>query len=113
MAQLPIQDSFGGTITFVDADALGDSFANSGNNVLVVRNKSVNPRTITVLAAGQCSFGLTSAAHNKTIEIPGDNGGSGSYQFLRLEPSRFNDPTGLTSVSYSNSGNGLAVAAVV
>jgi hypothetical protein len=113
MAQLPIQDSFGGTITFVDADPLGDSFANSGNNILVVRNKNINPRTITILSAGQCSFGLTGAAHNKTVEIPGDNGGSGSYQFLRLDPSRFNDGTGTTSVTYSNNGNGLAVAVIV
>jgi len=114
MAALSPQNSYETEVTFADADPAGDTFQNGGNAVLIIRNKNINPRTITIPSPGMCSFGLlNNAAHNKVVQISGDAGGNGTFLFLRLEPSRHNDGNNLTTVNYSNSGNGLAVALVV
>jgi hypothetical protein len=114
MAALSPQDTFNTEVTFADADPAGDTFLNSGNAVLIIRNKNINPRTITIPSPGTCSFGvLNNAVHNKVIVISGDATGNGTFLFLRLDPTRFNDGNNLTTINYSNSGNGLAVALVI
>jgi hypothetical protein len=114
MATLLPQNTFETEVTFADADPAGDTFLNGGNTVLIIRNKNINPRTITIPSPGQCSFGLTNnAAHNKVIVISGDATGNGTFLFLRLNPGQFNDGNNLTTVNYSNNGNGLAVALVI
>jgi len=114
MATINPQNTSETEVTFVDASATGDTFLNAGNSTIIIRNKNINTRTITIPSPGQCNFGLNNnAAHNKVIVISGDATGNGTFLFLRLDPSRFNDGAGVTTLTYSNSGNGLAVALII
>jgi hypothetical protein len=113
MAALSVQNTYETEVTFQDADLAGDTFLNGGTYVVIIRNKNINPRTITIPSPGTCNFQLqNNAAHNKVIVISGDATGNGTFLFLRLDPSRHNDGNGLTTLNYSNNGNGLAVALV-
>lgn len=89
--------------TFQAADVAGDTFQNDGFTEILVQNPGPTPITVTAVAARKCSHGFLDD-WVKTVD---------AGEMLRFGPflsSRFNSPTGIASVSYSDVA-GISVAA--
>ncbi|MGE5592590.1 MAG: hypothetical protein ACM3X3_02755 [Betaproteobacteria bacterium] len=106
MAVLTIQrlTSAGMTPSFAAADVAGDKFANNGRTLLVVKNGSASPVTVTVNSQRKCDQGFD---HDVTVEVP-----AGSEKWIGpLDPARFNNASGQVEVAYSAVAS-VTVAAV-
>jgi len=70
----------------------GDTFANSGSEIVYVKNGSGSSINVTIVSQGTCSFGLAAnVAHDKVIAVA-----AGATKLIGpLDKSRFNDPTTL------------------
>jgi hypothetical protein len=77
------------------ADAGGDEFANSGREVIHVKNGHTSEQTVTVDSKAVCSQGYD---HNAVVAIP-----AGEERIIGPFPKvRFDDPsTGKVAISYS------------
>lgn len=96
MAQLTVQTSnlAGLNKTYVSADVAGDTFLNDGQTYLFVKNAGASSINVTVTAVTQCNHG---SLHNVVVAVPA----GAEVQIGKFDPARFNNASGLVSVSYS------------
>lgn len=97
MAQLtPAQFKSSGTLVSTAAAAGGgDSFANTGQEVLYVNNGGGSPITVTITA--QNTKYLQETVSNRTVSVT-----NGTAQFIGpFPPAIFNDANGLVQITYS------------
>lgn len=82
-------------LTFGAAAVGGDTFLNTGREVLHVKNASGSPVTVTINAGRTCSYGST---HNKTVVVA-----DGTTALIGpCRPDYYaNGDTNITSVGYS------------
>lgn len=85
----------GVSVTFSSADAGGDTFRNSGRNILVVKNEDASPKQVTVVAQKECNQG-------HLHDIVADVGAGEEYYFENLEKVRFNNDNEKVEVSYDD-----------
>lgn len=101
MAILTVRAPLIGGVTFAMENAAGggDSFPNSGSEILVVRNGDASGKTVTIDSPGTCNFGAAAnAAHDVTaFNIPAGQIGI----FGPFPMDRFNDANGRVQISYS------------
>jgi hypothetical protein len=96
----------GDSKAYVAADAgLTDTFPNDGRTFLHFKNTNAAARTATVNSIRPCDQGVD---HNVPISIAATTGDEMAGPF---DPGRFNDSSGLCSVSY-DAVAGLTVAAI-
>ena len=102
MALLTVQ-SRAGALALTDCDAAGDTFTNDGRTEVFLENNGGADRTVTVVAARDCSHGF----RDDLVEtIPG-----GAVVALGpFKANRFNGATGLVTLTYDATTN-LRVAA--
>lgn len=81
--------------TILTAAAVGgDKYPNSGVETVVVKNGSGSSITVTATAVNTCSHG---SLHNAQFTVAAGD----TFVLPALDMSRFNDATGLTSLTYS------------
>lgn len=99
MAILAVQvPGITGTITTKsNANGGGDSFPNTGQEILHVENTDAGSHTVTVDSPGTCSFGVSAnAAHDAAIVVAaGETREIGPFPM-----SRFNDANGRVQLTY-------------
>ena len=95
MALLTVnQTSFSGVAPSYVAVAVSDTFANTGEEVVHIKNGSASPTTVTITSAQQCNQGET---HNLTVTVAAN-----SDKFIGPFPTnRFNNSNGLTTFACS------------
>jgi len=78
----------------------GDSFPNTGKELLAVRNAGAGSITLTVTASGAaCDYGVAaSTAHDQTHTIPND---SATYLIGPFPTRQFNDTSNRVQLAYS------------
>lgn len=98
MADIPVQQigATGSNIAYQAANAGGDAFLNSGNEVFHVRNGGGASITVTLVAQNPCNHG---SLHNLVVTVP--NTANVETQIKRLDPGRYNDANRKTQVTYS------------
>lgn len=110
MAELQTQRSNvpgGFTPTFQAADPAGDTFVNSGREVIAVQNTDTAQHTVTIVCQTPCNLGGL-AVHNIDMDIPpGQQKGEGP-----ISANFYNDGTSHTSLTYPNGATGLQVAII-
>ena len=92
MALLTVQPR-AGALTMQDCDAGGDTFSNDGRTEVFLENRGGADRTVTVVAARDCSHGFRD---HQVETVPGG-------AVIALGPfraNRFNDSEGLVSLTY-------------
>lgn len=97
MAQLTVQAASvnGLTPTYVAASAGGDTFSNQGTAYLFVKNGGATSINVVLDSQAKCNHGFD---HDLTIAVP-----AGEEKLIGpIDPSRFNDPTGLVHATYSD-----------
>lgn len=96
MAVLSVQQILrtGTGVTFASANSGGDSFPNTGNEVLHVKNGGGSSVTVTINSQAQCSFGFD---HDETVSVPA----GGEREIGPFPKSRFNDTSDRVNVTYS------------
>jgi hypothetical protein len=96
MAELSVQEiTIDGTVvTFAAAAGGGDTFPNTGKEILVVKNDSASSITVTIDSQAECSFGFD---HDPVITV----GAGVSREIGPFKPQRYNDADGMVNVSYS------------
>jgi hypothetical protein len=112
MAGLATQNTGGaGEVILAAADAVGDSFANSGTERLVVNNASAGVLHVNVLGGAQaCNFGVAgSPAHDVPYAIPAGK----RWAFTPFRQDRFNDGNGKVQLRYPDGVVGLTVGVYV
>ena len=83
---------------FSAASAGGDSFANTGNEYVHIKNGSASSITVTIDSVAPCSYGFD---HDLAITIP-----AGEEKLTpRLARARFNDTDGFVTLTYSASAS--------
>ncbi len=96
MASLSVYkcDIDGGAPTFTAATAAGDSFANSGRVILIVKNGGTAETTVTVDAVRLCNYGYD---HNATMTVAaGGEGWMGVFPVFW-----YNDEEDLAHITYT------------
>lgn len=95
MADLTVQKTNKGGLTpvFTSADSLGDSFSNSGDAVLYVKNGDTTDKTVTIDSQRPCDQGFD---HDLTVTVS-----AGSEEMIGpFNSYRFNDDSNKVNVSY-------------
>jgi hypothetical protein len=97
MAVLTVQDiSLAGvTPSYAAAAAAGDTFANDGKTLLHVKNTGTQ-KTVTVAIPVACSQGQT---HTTAVIVPAT---TGDKMIGPFPPERYNNASGLVSMTYSS-----------
>jgi hypothetical protein len=101
MALLTTQNlisSAGVVIAPVAAAGGGDTFQNTGKELLYVKNGSGSSINVTIAAQSACSFGVTNAVHDLVVAV-----GAGVEKYIGpFDVARHTNPsTGLASIAYS------------
>jgi hypothetical protein len=107
MAVLNVQKSqsdAGLVTTYGAAAAGGDSFANDGHTVFIVKNGGGSACVVTVNAPTKCNHGFE---HDVVVSVAA----GATAQIGPFSPQRFNNLTGLVDVTY-NQVTTVTVAAV-
>lgn len=78
-------------VDFVSVDALGDTFVNTGNEMVIIKTGET-PTTVTIASPTQCSQGFT---HDITIELEAEV----EKVFPALSVNRFNNSNGIAKVT--------------
>lgn len=106
MAQLTVTPITTGGVaeSLVAASAGGDSFLNSGRQMLAVKNAGTASITVTVKGGAlPCNFGVAGTpAHDLPLTVPND---SVVYLFGPFQTVRHNDATGQVQLAYSAVAN--------
>ena len=90
-----VQTSFSGVAPSYSAVSASDTFANTGEEVLHVKNGGGSETTVTITSAQQCNQGFS---HDLTVTID-----AGANKFIGPFPTnRFNNSNGLTTFSCSS-----------
>jgi hypothetical protein len=99
MALLTVQTcnaSAGLAPTLIPAGASGDTFANTGNEVLMVKNGGATEITVTIVSAVKCNQGFS---HDLAVTVS-----AGAEKLIgSFNPARFNTSDGIASITYSAS----------
>ncbi len=97
MADLAIQDitNIGLNPAFIAADVAGDTFTNTGREVVHVKNGSAAAIDVTLVGANPCEFGFT---HNDVVSVP-----AGGERIIDPTPTRrfVDKTTKKTTINYS------------
>lgn len=106
MALLTVQQVGVGGLApvYVAAGASGDTFANNGRTYLHVKNASASAVTVTIDSIAPCNQGFD---HNLTVSVPA----AGERMIGTFDPSRFNNDSSITTVTYS-AATSVTVAAI-
>jgi hypothetical protein len=88
----------GAEITFAAAAGGGDSFPNSGNTVVLLKNASGAPITVTADCPNPDNFGVSGAALDGTVSVPA---AAVAYAWGPFPAHRFNDSNGRVQLTYS------------
>lgn len=87
----------GANLSPVAANAGGDSFDNSGNQLFYVKNGGGAPITVTFDAPNPDNFGITDNSHDAAVSVA-----AGAERWVGpFPPGRFNDANGRVQVAYS------------
>lgn len=87
-------------VSFQAADPLGDQFANSGKELLVVRHKNAAGSQVTLTVVTQMQVDGLDVADRQIVIQPGEEHLLGPWT-----PSVYNDPDGNVSLSYSSAAD--------
>lgn len=95
MAQLTVvQPTFAGVAPSYAAVSASDTFANTGEEVIHIKNGGASATTVTITSAQQCNQGFS---HDLTVTIV-----AGADKFIGPFPTnRFNNSNGLTTFACS------------
>lgn len=99
----------GGSFAVVTG-ANGDTFTNTGKEILYVKNThATNPLTVTIDAPGQCSFGFAGLAqHDLSVTVP-----AVSERLIGpFDVNRFNDANGKLTINTFSTPADSKVAAL-
>ena len=101
MAQLTIQtvDLDGEAADYVGAAGGGDQFANTGREVIHVKNTNAATRTVTVNSQRACDQGFD---HDVAVVVPAT---TGDVLIGPFPTERFNDGSGNALITYSAATN--------
>lgn len=100
--------------TYAAVASGGDTFANDGNTVLLVKNANAATRTVTadaVASLDKPGFGTVPIA-DSVLTVPGSGTNGGLAMWGPFPPDRFNNSNGAVSLTYSDSGADLTIAVV-
>jgi len=96
-------------VTQSSCAAGGDSFQNSGKELLLIDNTDGSDHTVTVDSPNTCDFGL---AANAAHDVAAVNVVAGTKKlFGPFPPKRFNDSNGRVQVTYS-SETGMKISVI-
>jgi hypothetical protein len=88
----------GATFSLTAAAGGGDSFPNTGKEMLAITNGGVGSINVTIAAQVACGdFGVTNAAHDLVVAV-----GAGVTKLIGpFPPAQFNDANGRVQLTYS------------
>lgn len=89
----------GAALTFAAAAGGGDSFPNQGRSVLIFRNGSGGPLTVTADCPNPDNFGVSGSGLDSVVSVP--DGATSDFVWGPFNPARFNDSNGRVQLSYS------------
>lgn len=108
--QSPALGASGAALTFASATSAGDSFPNTGSEIVHIINTGA-AKVVTFDSPNTCSFGAAAAsAHDQAVSIPPVASAPDNRKQIGPFPTgRFNDGNGRVQITYDDA-SGVTIA---